>query len=178
MNLGCDPLWRILLHCYDLQRRQVTGGDYDRDTRDLCKTETSSEAQCSFPILFSLFFLSSVEFCRHPPKEFLPILWYLHLHCDVMCFQLDCLSISVAIIKYHDQSNLEEMSFFGLFFSTTVHHWREIKAGTQTGQGLEVGADTDTMEQHYLLVCFPWLAQLAQDHLPKASPPPPHTQWA
>jgi hypothetical protein len=53
------------------------------------------------------------------------------------------------------------MALFSLHFHTDVHHQR--KSGLELTQGriLEAGADAEVMEGCYLLVCFPWLAQLS-----------------
>jgi hypothetical protein len=51
----------------------------------------------------------------------------------------------------------------GEFTQLTLPHCcsssKEVRTGTQAGQ--KAGADAEAMEGRYLLVCFPWLAQLA-----------------
>jgi hypothetical protein len=53
----------------------------------------------------------------------------------------------------------KERVFSVYTFHIAVHHQRE--SGLELKQVQEAGADAEAMEGCFLLVCFPWLAQLA-----------------
>jgi hypothetical protein len=57
-----------------------------------------------------------------------------------------------------------------VYFSSSQ---KEDRKGTQTGQDLETGTDTEAMEGYFLLVCFPWVAQPAFVE----NPGPPAQSW-
>jgi len=63
--------------------------------------------------------------------------------------------------KHHDQeASWGGKGLFSLHFYIAVHHQR--KSGLKLNQaGQEAGADTEAMQECYLLACFPWLDQLA-----------------
>jgi hypothetical protein len=53
---------------------------------------------------------------------------------------------------------LEKKGFILLSLPHCYSSPKEVITGTQAGQ--EVGADAEPMEECYLLVSFPWIAQL------------------
>lgn len=80
--------------------------------------------------------------------------------CLEMVLLCSCFSVTVAVTKHHDQSNLGGKGFFSLHFHTTVHHQRTGREFTQ-GWNLEAGAVEEAMEGYCLLACLPWLASSA-----------------
>jgi hypothetical protein len=42
-----------------------------------------------------------------------------------------------------------------------VHHQRKSGLELTQGRNLEAEADAEALGEHYLLACFPWIAQLA-----------------
>lgn len=64
------------------------------------------------------------------------------------------ISITVAVTKHHDQSNLgEDGVLFSLHFHITTHHQR--KLGWELKQGRKL--DIDTTEESCLMAYFVWL---------------------
>ena len=57
------------------------------------------------------------------------------------------------------KKQLGRKGFIQLTLSTLLLITKGCRTGTQAGQ--EAGADAEAMDGCYLLVCFPWLAQLA-----------------
>ena len=55
------------------------------------------------------------------------------------------------MLKHHDQKQVGEKRVYSVSL-------KEVRTGIETGQNLEAGADTDTMEGCCLLACSPWLA--------------------
>jgi hypothetical protein len=43
---------------------------------------------------------------------------------------------------------------FTLYFHIIVHHWRKLGQELKQGRNLEAGADSEAMEECYLLACF------------------------
>ena len=52
-----------------------------------------------------------------------------------------------------------EERVYSAYTSILLFITKEVRTGTQAGQG--AGADAETMEGCYLMACFPWLAQPA-----------------
>jgi hypothetical protein len=52
-----------------------------------------------------------------------------------------------------------EERVYSVYTSTLLFITKEVRTGTQAGQG--AGADAEALDECYLLACFPWLAQLA-----------------
>jgi hypothetical protein len=57
------------------------------------------------------------------------------------------------------KKHLGRKGFIQLTFPHCCSSLKEVRTGTQAGQG--TGADAEAMEGCSLLACFPWLAQLA-----------------
>lgn len=72
-----------------------------------------------------------------------------------------CLRVSIAVIKYHDQKQLEkERISFILQFSDHTPSLRKVRTGTQ-GRKLVTGTSAEAIEECCLLTCCPWFAQPA-----------------
>ena len=67
--------------------------------------------------------------------------------------------VSIPAQNIMTKKQIDEKSVYLAYTSTCCSSPKEVKTGTHTGQ--EAGTDTETMEECYLLACFPWLAQLA-----------------
>ena len=82
-------------------------------------------------------------------------------------------SVTIAVMKHYDQSNLGRKGFIWLHFHIVVHHSRKSGQELKQGRNLEAGADAEAMEAFCLLACSPWLLQpaLTQNHLPEMAPP-------
>jgi hypothetical protein len=65
---------------------------------------------------------------------------------------------SIPAQKSWSRSKLERKGFIQLTLPHCCLSPKEVRTGTQAGQ--EAGDDGEAMERCYLLVCFPWLAQL------------------
>ena len=52
-----------------------------------------------------------------------------------------------------------EERVYSVYTSTLLFITKEVRTGTQAGQG--AGADAEALDECYLLACFPWLAQPA-----------------
>ena len=64
--------------------------------------------------------------------------------------------------KHYDrEASWGGKGLFSLHFHIAVHHQRRSGQELTQGRILEAGADAEVMEGCYLLVCFPWLAQLS-----------------
>jgi len=57
--------------------------------------------------------------------------------------------------KSQPRSKLERKGFIQLTLPHCCSSPKEVRTGTQVGQELEAGADTEAMEGCYLLTCFP-----------------------
>jgi hypothetical protein len=57
------------------------------------------------------------------------------------------------------KKQVEEERVYSAYTSILLFITKEVRTGTQAGQG--AGADAETMDECYLLACFPWLVQLA-----------------
>jgi hypothetical protein len=53
----------------------------------------------------------------------------------------------------------EGKCLFSLRFHIAIHHQK--MSGLELQAGQEAGADAEDMEGCYLVVCFPWLSQIA-----------------
>jgi hypothetical protein len=72
----------------------------------------------------------------------------------------DCLSegfFSCANIMTKKQVGEERV--YSAYTSILLFITKEVRTGTQVGQ--KAGADTEAMEECFLLACFPWISQLA-----------------
>jgi hypothetical protein len=82
-------------------------------------------------------------------------------------FALNFVSINSSCLSqgFYSCTNIMTKKHLGkkAFIHLTLPHCcsspKEVRTGTQTCQ--EAGADTEAMEEHSLLACYPWLAQPA-----------------
>jgi hypothetical protein len=70
-----------------------------------------------------------------------------------------CLSQSFySCTKHHDQeASCRGKGLFSLHFHIAIYQ-RKTGQKLKQGRNLEAGADAETMEECFLLICFPWLA--------------------
>jgi hypothetical protein len=67
--------------------------------------------------------------------------------------------VSIPAQSIMTKKQVGEERVYSAYNSILLFITKDVRTGTQTGQ--EAGADAESMEECFLLVCFPWLAQPA-----------------